>query len=103
MLLEALSVGLIAAVAYKMYGGSTGPSTITGKLNQLIDNGYQYRDQTYTTELDLAHPDTKNNQAFMNEPITSDRGIFGAPRQYLQTLPGVTAVAQIYRNSNLIL
>jgi len=105
MLLEIASFALAGYVAYTAYAGPAKPTTITGALNSVIDNGYQFRDVTYSDGLDLSHPDVKNNAYFMQRDswVTKDRGINGIPRAYFQELPGTSTVTHLYRTSNLLL
>ncbi len=71
MLLVLASMGLLSLVAYKtMWTGTDTktPSSITETLNQKIDNGYRFRDITYTTQIDLKHPDI----SFLATPSNGD-------------------------------
>lgn len=104
MLLAITSLGLIAAVIYSAYfTGSVSPSTVTGKLNDRIDNGYRFRDITYTDKIDLSHPDVKNNQFYYQGSFAADRGNNGVPRQYSQLYPGVSEITQYTLRDHLFL
>lgn len=99
MILEVTSVGLLAAVAYFAYFGSSGtPSTITEALNQATDNGYQFRDITYQDKPDLMHPDVRNNAGYT--ALAHDRGTNGVPRSHVRLIPGSSEILQLHRHEN---
>ena len=103
MLLVALSFGLLGVVAYKQYGGGAIASTITETLNSKIDNGYQYRDITYRTGVDLKDPDVLNNMFANTALFANDRGVNGIHRAYAQMYPECSEVNHLYRTDNLYL
>lgn len=104
MLLLITSLGLIAAVAYNAYVPSMGASsTVSGNLNDKINNGYRFRDVTYTDKIELAHPDVKNNQFYYQGSFTDDRGNNGVPRKYSQLYPGVSEISQYTLHNHLFL
>lgn len=76
------------------------------RLSAIIDNGFQFRDNMFSSFADwISHPDVKNNYlAREREPgNVSDRGVFGVPRTSVQLYPGVSEPMQLYRTSNLVL
>lgn len=103
MIVELASMAVVAYVAYSALGGTMKSSSVTQALNERIDNGYQFRDITYTTDLDLAHPDVKNNNLVHSGLVVSDRGMNGLSRGYTQLYSGVSEVCQLYRTDNLFL
>lgn len=106
MLLVLASMGLLSLVAYKtMWTGTDTktPSSITETLNQKIDNGYRFRDITYTTQIDLKHPDVTNNRFYYQGSLTRDRGDNGVPRQYAQLYPGCSEITQLTLHEHLFL
>jgi len=103
MLIEMLSFGLLGVVAYRAYGGQATAQGISGELDSRIANGYQYRDITYTTGVDLKHPDVINNQFAGTALITSDRGVNGIQRAYAQQYPECSEINHLYRTDNLFL
>lgn len=102
MLLEALSIGVAAYVAYSVYGGKT-PGTVAESLNAHINNGYTFRNITYADSLDLSHPDVKNNQIIHSGLVASDRGMHGLKRGFMQLYNGTSEITQLYRTDNLYL
>lgn len=103
MLLEIISIGLIAGVGYMLYAPKNA-GTITDALNERIDNGYQYRDVTYQDTPDLMHPDVRNNTYYADsERIAYDRGVNGVPRTHVQLIPGSSEIIQLHRQDNLYL
>lgn len=102
MLLEALSIGVAAYVAYSIYG-SRAPGTVAEVLDERINNGYRFRDVTYADSLDLAHPDVKNNQIVHAGLVVSDRGVNGLKRGFSQLYSGTSEITQLYRTDNLFL
>lgn len=103
MIIEVLSVAMAAYVAYTVYGPSKSKGNVTETLNERIDNGYQLRDITYTTDIDLAHPDVKNNRLAMEGMVTNDRGVNGLQRAFSQLYGGTSEISQLYRTDNLFL
>lgn len=107
MLLVLTSVGLLGIVAYKTMwsgeGDSKTPNSITETLNQRIDNGYRFRDITYTNQIDLAHPDVINNQFYHQGSLAMDRGDNAVPRQYVQLYPGCSEITQLTLREHLYL
>jgi len=99
-------MGLLGIVAYKtMWAGGTDktPNSITETLNQRIDNGYRFRDITYTNQIDLKHPDVTNNQFYHQGSLVMDRGDNGIPRQYTQLYPGCSEITQLTLHEHLYL
>lgn len=105
MLLVLASVGLLGVVAYSSMGSTTvksvSGSSVTDALNKEIDNGYRFRDVTYTDKIDLSHPDVKNNSFFFQQSLAQDRGNNGIPRQYIQLYPGSSEITQFSIRENL--
>ena len=103
MLIEMLSFGLLGVVAYRAYGGSTMVNSISSALDSRISNGYQYRDITYTSGVDLKHPDVVNNVFAQSALFSADRGVNGIQRAYAQQYTDCSEVNHLYRTDNLIL
>jgi len=105
MLLEVASFALLGYLGYYFYAGPETPSTVSGKLAAVSSNGYMFRDVMFSDfGVDLSHPDVKNNSAFNPSSwVAKDRGPNGVPRGYLQEIPGLSTVTQVYRTDNLIL
>lgn len=101
--------GLILAYSIigpgKMFGMKRRPVGET--LMERIDNGYQFRDVTYTTMQDyIGDPDIRNNSYF-NKPgsfIAQDLGVYGTFRRFFQFQPGNSEIVQVHSNpENLII
>lgn len=108
MLLSLVSMGLLGAVAYKTMYSSPGNllahrSGVTGVLNENINNGFRFRDITYTDKIELAHPDVKNNSFYFQSALTHDRGNNGIPREYSQLYPGSSEITQLTVHEHLFL
>lgn len=78
----------------------------TQRMVNLVDNGFQFRDNMFSTMADwIGHPDVKNNyfahQSARN--TINDPGIYGVHRSTLQLYDGVSEPVQIYRQNNLVL
>lgn len=84
-------------------GGSKNNGTITDVLDSRMDNGYQFRDITYTDAVDIYHPDVKNNQFATKGLMINDRGVNGVHRGYSQLYDGVSEITQLHRTDNLYL
>ena len=103
MLIEMLSFGLLGVVAYRAYGGTASAKTISSDLDSRISNGYQFRDITYTTGVDLSHPDVVNNAYAQTAIFNADRGVNGIQRAYGQQYTECSEVNHLYRTDNLYL
>ena len=105
MLLILASVGLLGAVAYQAMWGTESKTSgsVTEILNQRIDNGYRFRDVTYTNQIDLLHPDVTNNKMYSQGALVQDRGDNGIPRQYTQLYPGCSEITQLTMHEHLLL
>lgn len=80
--------------------------TATERFKSLVDNGYQFRDVTFSTMADyLGHPDMKNNFFAQQRAgvAIQDDGVFGTARNTVQLYPGVSEAMQISRRGNLAL
>lgn len=94
MLLTLASAFLFGLVGYSViYPGSL-PGSLTNALNEKINNGYRFRDVTYTNQIDLMHPDVRNNGFYHQGSFAVDRGDNGVPRQYTQLHPGSSEITQ---------
>ena len=99
-------MGLLGVVAYKtmwVEGDTKSSGSITDTLNQRIDNGYRFRDVTYTNQIDLQHPDVVNNKFYYQGSLAQDRGDNGVPRQYTQLYPGCSEITQLTLHEHLFL
>jgi len=78
--------------------------TVTTKLDSMIDSGYQFRDQTFSTMADIiVHPDVKNSKAGYEMKPIQDLGVFGSNRESFQLYPGLSEITQISNTRNMIL
>ena len=78
----------------------------TARLDQIVDNGFQFRDNMFSSFADwIGHPDVKNNYLSRERQpgAISDKGVFGVPRTSVQLYPGVSEPMQLYRTDNLLL
>lgn len=99
------SAGLFVLAA-REYGSKafSGPSSgVTAALNDAVSNGYQFRDVTYTSVIDIAHPDVKNNLFAVSGSLARDLGTNGIKRAYVQLYNGSSEITQISRAENLFL
>lgn len=104
MIVELLSAALIGTVAYStMYSKPSGYSETTQKLNENINNGFRFRDITYTDQIELHHPDVKNNSFYFGGAFALDRGNNGIPRAYSQLYPGTSEITQFTLREHLFL
>lgn len=105
MLLLVASIGLLSLVGYNVYykPSSAAINNLTEKLNTRIDNGYRFRDVTYTDKVDIAHPDVRNNVFYLTGSFAGDRGDNGVPRQYCQLYPGTSEITQVALREHLFL
>ena len=78
----------------------------TDKLLNMVDNGFQFRDNMFSTMADwLSHPDVKNNYFALHrqQHAVEDPGIYGTARKTVQLYDGVSEPVQLSRQSNLVL
>lgn len=92
--------GLLGLVAYRVYFKSMGssPSNLTEALQQAGDNGFQFRDVTYSDKsIDISHPDVRYGNGTLQQAkiIGQGPGIFGTPETYLQLIPGTSEINKI--------
>lgn len=93
--------GLLGLVAYKVYlksaySGSGG--SLSEKLKQNTDNGFQFRDVTFSDKtIDISHPDVRYGNATLQQAniIGSGPGIYGTPETYYQLIPGTSEISKI--------
>lgn len=77
-------------------------ATVTEVLNEKINNGYQFRDYTYSTMKDiLQHPDVVNSHLASTIDCVKDLGIFGTTRHHFQLHPGVSEITQVNNLRNM--
>ena len=89
MIIQLALIGLVLAALYKFKKGIDYipfvTKTFTQQLNDMVDNGDQLRDVTYSTMSDiLQHPDVINSIAGQQTDYLEDMGVFGTKRMYFQ-------------------
>lgn len=93
--------GLLGLVAYKAIYGGLGQSaytTLTDALTDRTDNGFQFRDSTYSdVSVDISHPDVRysNNLLGQAEILGHAPDIYGTPTTFYQLQPGTSEISKI--------
>lgn len=92
--------GLLGLLAYRtMFSGAkSGGGSVTQNLQQSGDNGFQFRDTTFSEKtVDIYHPDIRYGNAALQQSamLGSAPDIYGTPTSFYQLIPGVSEISKI--------